>query len=76
MKTITSKQYFQLVGILALAERHKKLIESCVESALEITGESRDYEDRISLATSEAVWHPETISAESLLENLGIKVSE
>lgn len=38
-KTISKEQYLQLIGLLAVAEKHNGMLESILEAVREITGE-------------------------------------
>lgn len=66
---ISKSEYLQLVVLLTLAERHRKMVEDIQAAAMEITGETDDCGH-----TCDAVWND--YSADDLLGKLSIKVSD
>jgi hypothetical protein len=75
MKTISKNQHLQLVGLLTLAGRHMKMLESISEAALSITGEKeKDGTPSTCGHTNDAIWDENRRDADALLERLKIKV--
>ena len=75
IKTITKNQRLQLIGLLVLAGKHMKMLESISESALEITGEKeKDGTPSTCGHTNDAIWDENRRDADALLERLEIKV--
>jgi len=69
MKTkITKKEYLQIVGLLALAEKHMNATEDIEEALREIVGEKEKYGH-----CGDAVIDKELRNANSLLKKLNIK---
>lgn len=64
--TITQNQFFQLVGLLALAANHRKALAAINVAAVEILG--TDY------LVDDAVWCGPDTDAKDLLEKLAITV--
>ena len=72
MRTITRKQYHQLVGLLALAERQDRIMREILAAAVEITGE----DDRETGHTADAMYDGQRRDADALLERLNITVED
>lgn len=68
--TITRAEYLQLVGLMALAERHNEKLKDIAVCALDLTGESDDMGH-----TYDAVYSGE-YDADGLLQRLGITVED
>ena len=75
IKTITKNQRLQLIGLLVLAGKHMKMLESISESVVEITGEKeKDGTPSTCGHTNDAIWDENRRDADALLERLEIKV--
>lgn len=71
MKTITTAQYQQLIGLLALAEKFDRQLDLILDSCMEITRE-----DGIGGHTSDAVYNPQDRDVDQMLTRLNLKVSD
>lgn len=69
--TITRQEYHQLVGLLALAEKHIQKVEDIHDVARDITGEDDDFG-----FTGEAIYEPSRRDADGLLGRLGVEVED
>lgn len=71
MKTkVNKKEYFQIVGLLALAEKYTKVIDDIQESLREITDEKEEFGWG---HCGDAIYDDKLRNAESLLKKLKIK---
>lgn len=69
MKTkVTKKEYLQIVGLLALSEKHSKIINDIEEELRDIVGETEVWGH-----CGDAIWDDNLRNADSLLEKLKIK---
>jgi len=70
MKTITQDEKLQLMGIMALANSHYKIIDQCYDQLTKILGEeSTHLHDSLYEQIS-------MVEFDKLLENAGIEVTE
>lgn len=75
MKTITKTQYYQLLGLIFLANRAIKEIDNIVSAALEITGEKDDKGRPETLGhTNDVIWHARKL--DDALDIMKIKVGK
>jgi hypothetical protein len=72
MKTISYDDYLRLVGLLALAADHRRMLEAIERSACTITGD----EPAEGGHTGDAIWGGSDHTPARLLELLGIAVPE
>jgi hypothetical protein len=73
MRTITRPEYLQLIGLLALAQRHNAMLNEIAEAIRAITDErDRDGAPNYSGHSFDAVWSD--YSADDLLRKLDISV--
>lgn len=67
-RTITRSEYLQLVGLMALAQRHNQALRELDEAARGITHEERDGH------TSDAIYDAFSLGVDDLLRRLKIAV--